>query len=225
MNVMFESQLWSLCVSNGGTIYICISGVYYMRCLTGLHARSVLVCCKTAIGSFNGIWLTLLLDFERSGAGKMKAMFESHLWSVCVSNGGNIYIRISSMLYMRCVYGLHALIVLVRFKTAIGSFSEIWLRCCWILRGRSLEYECDVWVTTVVALCKQWWNYLYTHLVHALYEMRVQLACPERARVLQNSNMKLQRDLAYVVAGFWEVGEYECDVWVTFVIRLCTQWW
>ena len=125
VNAMFESQLWSLCVSNGGTIYICISGVYYMRCLTGLHARSVLVCCKTAIWSFNEIWRTLLLDFERSG--NMNAMFESHLWSVCVRNGDNFYIRISGVLYRRCVYSLCARSVLVCLIGAIYSFNEILL--------------------------------------------------------------------------------------------------
>ena len=49
----------------------------YRRCVYGLHTRSVLVCCTTAIYSFSEILLTLLLDFERSG--NMNAMFESHL--------------------------------------------------------------------------------------------------------------------------------------------------
>ena len=54
----------------------------------------------------------------------------------------------------------------------------------------------------MIRLCEQLWKYLYTHLVHALYEMCVRFAYPERARALHSSNMKLQRDLTYVVAGF-----------------------
>ena len=49
----------------------------------------------------------------------MNAIFESHLCSVCVRNGGNVYTRISGVLYMRCVYDLLVQIVLVRCKKAI----------------------------------------------------------------------------------------------------------
>ena len=54
----------------------------------------------------------------------------------------------------------------------------------------------------MIRLCEQWWKYLYTHLVHALYEMCVRFACPYCARALQNSNRKLQRDLTTLLLDF-----------------------